>query len=157
MKCEGDKTYDAPGNCPVCHMKLDKVAPPAVPDKTARKGLLAVPVGAVLDSGTRKIVYVEKGRGTFEPREVTLGPRSGGYFPVLKGLAEGERVVARGGFLIDSQFQVTGHPSLYYPGGLHATVGHQHGGTENAPDSGTPAKQPTPDRPATPPAGDHIH
>jgi Cu(I)/Ag(I) efflux system membrane fusion protein len=157
MKCEGDKTYDRPDNCPVCHMKLDKAAPPAPPDKTARKDLLAVPVGAVLDSGTRKIVYVEKGRGTFEPREVMLGPRSDGYFPVLKGLTGGERVVARGGFLIDSQFQVTGHPSLYYPGGLHATMGHQHGGTENAPGAETPAKQPTPDRPATPPAGDHIH
>jgi hypothetical protein len=156
MKCEGDKTYDKAGNCPVCRMKLDKAAPQALPNKTPHTGLLAVPVGAVLDSGTRRIVYIEKGRGTFEAREVTLGPRSGGYFPVLMGLAEGEQVVTRGGFLIDSQFQITGRPSLYYPGGLHATMGHQHGGTENAPNIQTPAKPPVPDKPATPPAGGHT-
>jgi Cu(I)/Ag(I) efflux system membrane fusion protein len=72
----------------------------------------------VLDSGTRRLVYVEKSRGLFEPREVVLGPRAEGWFPVIEGLAEGERVVTRGGFLIDSQFQITGHPSLFYPGGL---------------------------------------
>ncbi|MDQ7780268.1 MAG: efflux RND transporter periplasmic adaptor subunit [Planctomycetota bacterium] len=157
MKCEGDKTYDGPGNCPVCHMNLDEIDPPAPPDKTKQEGLLAVPVSAVLDSGTRKIVYVEKGRGTFESREVVLGPRSGGYFPVLKGLAEGERVVTRGGFLIDSQFQITGHPSLYYPGGLHATVGHQHGGTGDTPDTETPTRQPAVEEPTVPPAGGHKH
>ncbi|MGQ9651934.1 MAG: efflux RND transporter periplasmic adaptor subunit [Phycisphaerae bacterium] len=157
MKCEGDKTYEEPGNCPVCHMKLDKIVSPTSPHKTADRGLLAVPVGAVLDSGTRKIVYVEKGRGTFEPHEVILGPRSGDFFPVLKGLVEGERVVTRGGFLIDSQFQITGHPSLYYPGGLHAAMGHQHGGTGNAPDIESSANQPTPDKPTAPPAGGHKH
>ena len=89
MKCEGEKTYDKPGNCPVCNMKLEKAASPAPPDRPAVPGLLAVPVGAVLDSGTRRIVYVEKGRGTFEPREVTLGPRCGEFFPVLEGAGRG--------------------------------------------------------------------
>ncbi len=117
MKCEGEKSYDKPGNCPVCHMRIKKVVAPATPPA----GMLpAIPAGAVLDSGTRRIVYVEKERGHFEAREVLLGPRSGGWFPVLKGVAVGERVVARGGFLIDSQFQITGRPSLYYPGGLAA-------------------------------------
>ncbi len=125
MKCEGEKTYDRLGNCPVCGMKLEKAVPGIPSGAGGERGLLAVPVGAVLDSGTRRIVYVEKGRGTFEPREVVVGPRGGGFLPVLKGLAEGERVVARGGFLIDSQFQITGHPSLFYPGGLLAGTGHQ--------------------------------
>jgi Cu(I)/Ag(I) efflux system membrane fusion protein len=121
MKCEGAKTYAEPGRCPVCGMKLK-------PEPAAGSGLLAVPVSAVLDSGTRKIVYVERSRGLFEPRELVVGPRAGEFFPVLDGLAEGERVVTRGGFLIDSQFQITGHPSLFYPGGLLAgSAGHQHG------------------------------
>jgi Cu(I)/Ag(I) efflux system membrane fusion protein len=124
MKCEGSKTYDRPGSCPVCNMKLKPV--PAV--SPAATSLLAVPVSAVLDSGTRRLVYVEKSQGLFEPRDVVLGPRTGEFFLVLKGLDEGERVVTRGGFLIDSQFQVTGHPSLFYPGGLMGdSSSHQHG------------------------------
>ena len=157
MKCEGDKTYEKPGNCPVCHMNLDKIATPASPAKTEHKGLLAVPVSAVLDSGTRKIVYVEKERSTFEPREVTCGPRAGGYFPVLKGLSEGERVVTRGGFLIDSQFQITGHPSLYYPGGLLATTEHRHGETGDKLKAEPPAKKSLSGEPFAPPAGGHKH
>lgn len=140
MKCEGEKTYDQPGRCPVCNMKLKEV--PVVPAAAAEgSGVLAVPVSAVLDSGTRQIVYIEKARGLFEPRELTLGPRAGEYFAVLAGLSGGERVVTRGNFLIDSQFQVTGHPSLFYPGGLHASMGHQHGGT--AAPGGSGAQAPT--------------
>lgn len=162
MKCEGEKTYDQPGRCPVCNMKLKEL--PVVPAAAARgSGVLAVPVSAVLDSGTRQIVYIEKSRGLFEPRELTLGPRAGDYFAVLAGLAEGERVVTRGNFLIDSQFQVTGHPSLFYPGGLHATMGHQHGGTAapGGPNAPTPPAPPGPSgdkslQPPQSPAG-HKH
>lgn len=122
MKCEAGKTYEAAGNCPACGMELE---PAAV------SGLLVVPASAVLDSGTRRIVYVETSRGLFEAREVAVGPRAGESFTILRGLAAGERVVTRGGFLIDSQFQITGHPSLFYPGGLMggppaAAEGHQH-------------------------------
>jgi Cu(I)/Ag(I) efflux system membrane fusion protein len=115
MKCEGEKTYDKAGNCPVCGMKLEPV-PAGSP--VAGSAPLAVPASAVLDSGVRQLVYVEKSRGLFEPRAVVLGPRAAGFFPVITGVAEGERVVTRGGFLIDSQFQISGHPSLFYPGGL---------------------------------------
>jgi Cu(I)/Ag(I) efflux system membrane fusion protein len=139
MKCEGEKTYDKPGNCPVCGMKLSQV-----PSASTGAGLLAVPVSAVLDSGTRRIVYVEKTRGLFEAREVVLGPRTAEFFPVITGVAEGERVVTRGGFLIDSQFQITGHPSLFYPGGLMGgQAGHQHGETA------APASLPATDTPAS--------
>lgn len=157
MKCEGDKTYDEPGVCPICDMKLIKIASPASSGTMTRNSLLAVPVSAVLNSGTRSIVFVEKGRGTFELREVILGPRSSGYFPVLKGLVEGERVVTRGGFLIDSQFQILGHPSLYYPGGLQATMGHQHSPSEGDSKTEVPANKPIPDKPARLPADDHKH
>lgn len=136
MKCEGEKTYAEPGNCPVCGMKLQELPP----DDPAT-GLVVVPATAVLDSGTRRIVYIEKGGGTFEPREVTIGPRSDDVIPILKGLSVGERVVIRGGFLIDSQFQVTGQSSLYYPGGLHAAMGHEHGTSETrAAEQDAPAK-----------------
>lgn len=146
MKCEGDKTYEQPGNCPVCGMRLDEV--PA--DSGPADGLVVVPASAVLDSGTRRIVYVEKGAGTFEPREVIVGPRSDNVIPILKGLSVGERVVSRGGFLIDSQFQVTGQPSLYYPGGLHASMGHDHGtveGTSQESQSKTKSEAPMPSQP----------
>ncbi|MEW6077913.1 MAG: efflux RND transporter periplasmic adaptor subunit [Thermodesulfobacteriota bacterium] len=157
MKCEDGKTYDAPGNCPVCQMKLERTAAPPKSDDARKKGLLAVPNSAVLDSGSRRIVYVEKDRGVFEPREVTLGPRSGDFFPVLKGLTEGERVAARGGFLIDSQFQVTGHPSLFYPGGLQADMGHAHGAPESIPAADTPAEPATVETPADSSAAGHNH
>lgn len=149
MKCEGDKTYDKPGNCPICQMKLVSVTPPPSADEPALRGLLAVPVSAILDSGTRQLVYVEKMRGMFEPREVKLGPRCGDYYPVLSGLKEGERVVVRGGFLIDSQFQITGHPSLFYPGGVHATMGHHHGANEQALSTPAPAEKLARSTPAT--------
>ncbi|MBL8862331.1 MAG: efflux RND transporter periplasmic adaptor subunit [Planctomycetes bacterium] len=140
MKCEGAKTYPEPANCPVCEMKLELAAPS---NRQLPLGVLCVPTSAVLDSGTRQIVYVERSRGLFEPREVVLGPRVGELLPVLGGLAEGERVVTRGGFLIDSQFQITGQPSLFYPGGLMAgPAGHAHGGGDSsgaARDSRVPA------------------
>lgn len=156
MKCEGEKTYPDPRNCPVCGMKLTEVLAAESRPSSGSPGLLAIPVMAVLDSGTRRIVYVEKGGGTFEPREVTVGPRSGAFFPILAGLNEGERVVARGGFLIDSQFQVTGHSSLFYAGGLHASMGHQHGagGAASPMPGSTPMTQPA--EPAAAP-GEHKH
>ncbi len=140
MKCEKEKTYDRPGSCPVCEMELEPVVA-----TSAAAGSLVVPVTAVLDSGTRKLVYVEKAKGLFEPREIELGPRAEAYYSVGKGLSEGERVVTRGNFLIDSQFQITGHPSLLYPGGLHATMSHRHGdsGATSAPPQPSPTK---PDR-----------
>jgi len=51
----------------------------------------------------RKFVYVAKGKGEFEGRQVQLGPAGTDYYPVLAGLKEGERVVSQGSFLIDSQ------------------------------------------------------
>ncbi len=64
---------------------------------------LAVPDQAVLDSGIRTVVFVVQGEGVFEPRQVTLGPKVGPYYEVIEGLAEGERVVTSGTFLLDSE------------------------------------------------------
>jgi len=69
---------------------------------------LAVPDDAVLDTGTRQIVYVDKGEGYFEPREVTLGLHADGYREVLSGLKNGEKVARSATFLIDSEAQLKG-------------------------------------------------
>ncbi len=69
---------------------------------------LAVPDDAVLDTGTRQIVYVDKGDGYFEPRQVKLGLRAGGYREVLSGLKKGEVVARAATFLIDSEAQLKG-------------------------------------------------
>jgi len=65
--------------------------------------VLAVPESAVLDTGTRQTVLVDKGSGRFEPREVKVGQRGGGYIEVSDGLADGEPVVTSANFLIDAE------------------------------------------------------
>ena len=64
---------------------------------------LAVPSSAVLDSGTRQMVLVERGEGRFEPRQVRVGAQGDGETQVLDGLRPGERVVVGANFLIDSE------------------------------------------------------
>ena len=61
---------------------------------------LAVPEGSVVPTGTRQIVFVDKGGGRLEPREVVVGPRSGEWVAIERGLVEGETVVASGNFLV---------------------------------------------------------
>jgi len=65
--------------------------------------MLAIPDNAVLDTGTRQTVLVDMGQGRFEPREVKLGHRGGGYVEIRKGLTEGEPVVTSANFLIDAE------------------------------------------------------
>jgi membrane fusion protein, copper/silver efflux system len=67
---------------------------------------LTIPTEAVLNSGVRQIVYVEKRPGTYEMRDVTLGLRGENYVEVLGGLTKGEKVVTSGNFLIDSESQL---------------------------------------------------
>jgi membrane fusion protein, copper/silver efflux system len=64
---------------------------------------LVVPESAVIDAGERQIVFVDRQDGVLEPREVRLGARTPDGFQLLKGLAEGERVVISASFLIDSE------------------------------------------------------
>jgi len=64
---------------------------------------LSIPVDAILDSGLRKTVFVDRRNGFFEPREVETGFRYGNRVEITKGLEEGERIVISGNFLIDSE------------------------------------------------------
>jgi Cu(I)/Ag(I) efflux system membrane fusion protein len=68
-----------------------------------RDAVLAVPESAVLDSGARQAVLIDKGDGRFEPREVKLGRRGSGYVEITDGVAEGEAVVTSANFLIDAE------------------------------------------------------
>src|SRR4051812_16050145 len=70
---------------------------------TSNATVLAVPDSAVIDSGSRQVVLIEKGEGRFSPREVKLGARGGGYVEVLEGVSAGERVVTGANFLIDAE------------------------------------------------------
>jgi membrane fusion protein, copper/silver efflux system len=65
--------------------------------------VLTVPESAVMDTGSRQAVFVDKGQGRFEPREVKLGDRGSGYVEVRQGVAEGEPVVVSANFLIDAE------------------------------------------------------
>ncbi|MGQ9859338.1 MAG: efflux RND transporter periplasmic adaptor subunit [Thermodesulfobacteriota bacterium] len=78
---------------------------------------LTVPSEAVIDTGTRQIVYVDRGEGLFEPREVKLGMRTQEVAEVIRGLRAGEKVAASGAFLVDSEAQLKGVEPL---------GGHQH-------------------------------
>src|ERR1700730_484126 len=64
---------------------------------------LSIPQEAVIDSGLQKVVYVETSEGVFEPRTVEIGTAFGDRVTVLRDLAEGDRVVTAGNFLIDSE------------------------------------------------------
>ena len=87
-------------------------------------------------TGRRAVAYVEvpgKRKPTFEAHEIVLGPRAGDYYLVRAGLAEGERVVTRGTFKIDSALQIEARPSMMsaaLPEGPEAHVAPiVHGGT----------------------------
>jgi Cu(I)/Ag(I) efflux system membrane fusion protein len=108
---------------------------------------LTVPNSAVIDSGTRQVVLVQREEGLFEPREVTLGRHSDGYVEVLQGVTEGEQVVVRANFLIDAESNL--QTALGGFGG-HGEHGGEHGA--KAPRAGVPgAANPTPE----PDAKDH--
>ncbi|MBI3269665.1 MAG: hypothetical protein HYZ53_11635 [Planctomycetes bacterium] len=88
------RTADGKMLCPDCkgemhHMEFEQV--------------LAIPLASVIDTGLRKSVFLDRGHGVFDAVEVKLGPRAGEEYPVFSGLAEGDRVVTAGAFLLDAE------------------------------------------------------
>lgn len=126
-----DILSNQPEDCQECGMRLEPVGKRKQSDFGKKgidigisesslpnhQGVLAVPHSAVLYTGLRNLVYVEKEEGNYEPREVELGPKADGYYHVISGLKYGERIVTNGNFLIDSQMQLLGKPSLLFPEG----------------------------------------
>ena len=64
---------------------------------------LTIPADSVIHTGTKDVLFVDLGEGKFQPREVQLGAKAGDQVEVVKGLEQGERVVTRANFLIDSE------------------------------------------------------
>jgi Cu(I)/Ag(I) efflux system membrane fusion protein/cobalt-zinc-cadmium efflux system membrane fusion protein len=84
---------------------------------------LVVPASSVLQSGARQIVFLDRGQGTLEPREVETGARVDDAVAVLKGLKAGDRVVSSANFLIDSEAQLQGAAGGFAP--MQQTPGAQ--------------------------------
>ena len=72
-------------------------------DTGTRVPVVAIPDNSVIDTGSRQAVFVDKGEGRFEPRNVKLGRRGDGYVEVVEGVGEGEAVVTTANFLIDAE------------------------------------------------------
>jgi multidrug efflux pump subunit AcrA (membrane-fusion protein) len=98
--------------------------------------VLAVPERAVIDTGSRRVVYREAEPDVYEGVEVQLGPRCGIFYPVIRGLKAGDRVATSGSFLIDAETRLTAGASSAYFG---ASAGPQGGDRR----SGTVAARPS--------------
>ncbi|MBP1658644.1 MAG: family metal ion efflux pump rane fusion protein [Bacteroidetes bacterium] len=86
----------------------------------ARTRMLTVPSSAVLVTGKRNLVYVKVGpENNFQAREVLLGGKYDGKYGIISGLSEGEEIVREGGYLLDSEIQLT----------TGSGAEHQHGGS----------------------------
>ena len=101
-------TADAPGaTCKACNgMPL---VPRIITYRPAGQ-VLAIPESAVVDTGTRKVAFIERMEGMFDAVEIVAGPRCGGDYPVVSGLVEGDRVATSGALLIDAETRL--NPSL---------------------------------------------
>jgi Cu(I)/Ag(I) efflux system membrane fusion protein len=120
---------DEAGTCDICKMDLVSAESLGFVNRTQPTPPLVVPASAVLRTGRRAVVYVavpDQARPTYEGREITLGPRAGDLFVVMHGLHEGENVVTRGAFKIDSALQIMARPSMMNPKNGGSMSGHDH-------------------------------
>jgi len=116
-----DELSGTPGICRTCNcgmtMKYWRV-----------ERVLSVPETAVIDTGERKVVYVETAAGVYDARAVTLGARAGSYYPVIDGLTAGQRIVTQGSFLIDAEARL--NPATATSAGGEAVGKPSHAGHE---------------------------
>jgi Cu(I)/Ag(I) efflux system membrane fusion protein len=109
-----------PGDCTICGMDLETAESRGYVSVSPEEAdpPLVVPASAVLRTGQQSVVYVEQvaddagGSVQYVLRRITLGPRGGEFYIVRRGLTEGERVVTRGNFKIDSERQLRGMTSM---------------------------------------------
>jgi Cu(I)/Ag(I) efflux system membrane fusion protein len=103
------------GECDICQMDLVPTESLYTAASEPSEPPLVIPATAPLITGKRAVVYVQvpgAKKPTFEGREVVLGPRAGNYYLVKEGLEEGEIVVTKGNFKIDSALQIEAKPSM---------------------------------------------
>lgn len=119
---------------------------------------LAVPDEAVLDSGLRKVVFLDKGDGRFAPAEVKLGSKYDTYYEVLGGLSAGERILASAAFLLDSESRLS-----EAMGAMAGMPGMDMGNMAASPAAQTPTEKKAGDlvlsvetQPAPPRLGDNV-
>ena len=122
---------DVPGTCPICEMDLVTAESLGYVSSDSEKGQLPllIPATAPLITGKRAIVFIEdpEASGTYTARTITLGPRAGDDYIVYEGLTEGERVVSKGNFKIDSASQILAKPSMMIPEDASKPIkGHSH-------------------------------
>jgi Cu(I)/Ag(I) efflux system membrane fusion protein len=124
---------DGPGQCDICGMDLVPAKSLGfVNEDDPHSDPLLIPRSAVLQTGDRALVYVrlpEKSEPVFEGRQIVLGPVVGREFIVREGLSEGELVVSRGAFKLDSELQIKGRPSM-----MNAEAGLEERPAREAPD-----------------------
>ena len=107
---------EQPGVCPICGMNLIPTSQLGyVQQPIPGHRVVTVPRDAVLMTGQHSVIYVETEPARFEIRRVTLGPMTEKRAVVLEGINAGETVATSGNFLVDSQMQLAGNPSLMDP------------------------------------------
>jgi Cu(I)/Ag(I) efflux system membrane fusion protein len=114
----------------VTGLGLEPLLRAAMREAALEQGLaLAVPESAVIDTGSLKVVYREAAANTFEGVAVQLGPRmtepgrSTGFYPVVRGLAAGDKVVTNGAFLVDAETRLNPAAGSIYYGGSGGKTG----------------------------------
>ncbi len=118
---------------------------------TAREGL-RVPADAIIASGTKSVVFVSLGDGKFQPRQVETGDADGSVVEILSGLSEGEAVVTRANFLIDSESRLRASLAALGPGGNSPAAGeHEHRDAGGPPTAGDAVPRET-----RPPEAEHA-
>ncbi|UCE60227.1 MAG: efflux RND transporter periplasmic adaptor subunit [Phycisphaerales bacterium] len=127
------ETAEASSVCPIC--KMDMIAVEKLPGyrpPDAPLAVLSVPAEAVMRTGRRALVYVETNPGVYRGVEVKIAAAAQDetgrrFYPVSEGIHEGQNVVTRGNFVIDSQMQLAGKPSLFNARGLAPAAMHDYG------------------------------
>ena len=112
---------DQPGECPLCAMELVPTSDLGyASEPLPQQQVVTVPRDAVLMAGDNSVLYVETEPGRFEIRRVSVGPLTDTRAVIVEGLSAGETVATDGNFLIDSQMQLAGNPSLMDPSGARS-------------------------------------
>ena len=107
---------EEPGPCPLCGMDLVPTSQLGFsPEPLPEQRVVTVPRDSVLMAGDNGVIYVETEPGRFEIRRVSVGPMTQKEAVIIEGLAPGETIATGGNFLIDSQMQLAGNPSLMDP------------------------------------------